>query len=93
MSSPEFKDWWKTFSATGDICPVRLGMSREELKTILGGPDDVGGTSRKHPTPAIWKYDNLEFHFELGANGPLWLIYSEAPSVSIRVINERESQR
>ena len=90
MPSSEFKTWWESFRVTGDICPVRLGTTREELRAILGEPDDVGGTSRKYPNPAIWKYHNLEFHFEQGQDGTLWLIYGEVdefPAVSIRVIN------
>ena len=93
MASAEFKTWWESFRVTGDICPVRLGMTRDDLRAILGEPDDVGGTSRKYPNPAIWKYGELEFHFEQGQDGTLWLIYSEVndvPAVSIRVINESQ---
>jgi hypothetical protein len=89
MSSAEFKTWWASFRTTGDICPVRLGMTRDQLKATLGEPDDVGGTSRKQRTPLIWKYDELEFHFEHGSDGSLWLIYSEVdnvPAISIRVV-------
>jgi hypothetical protein len=64
MSSPEFQSWWKHLKRTGDICPVHLGMSRDQVRAILGEPDDTGGTSRRHPTPSIWKYDRVEFHFE-----------------------------
>jgi hypothetical protein len=82
MPSSEFKTWWESFRVTGDICPVRLGMTRAELKTILGEPDAVGGTSRKHRTPAIWTYDDLEFHFEQGSDGSLWLIYREEDDIA-----------
>jgi hypothetical protein len=88
MSSSGFQSWWESFRVTGDICPVRLGMTRDELKAILGEPDNVGGTTRKHPTPAIWKYNDVEFHFELGSHGKLWLIYREfdnLPQISIRL--------
>lgn len=60
---------------TGDICPVRLGMSRAELRAILGEPDETGGTSRRHPSPRIWKYDRVEFHF--GPPDALVLIFME----------------
>ena len=96
MASSEYKTWWESFRVTGDICPVRLGMTRAELKAILGEPDDVGGTTRKQVTPLIWKYDELEFHFERGFDGSLWLIYSEVdnvPTISIRGMDERESAR
>jgi hypothetical protein len=69
-------------------------MTRDELKAILGEPDDVGGTSRRYPKPAIWKYDELEFHFEQEPDGRLWLISSEVddvPQVSIKVMYAGES--
>lgn len=87
MPSPEFQSWWDSFSRTGDICPLRLGMTRAELKAVIGEPDDVGGTSRRWRTPAIYKYAELEFHFGLGPQGLLELIYQEhddIPEVSIR---------
>jgi hypothetical protein len=71
-------------------------MTRDELKAILGEPDDVGGTTRKQVTSLIWKYDELEFHFERGFDGSLWLIYSEVdnvPTISIRGMDEKESAR
>lgn len=76
MPSESFNTWWNVFQRTGVISPIQLGCTRAELITILGEPDDVGGTSRKYPTPAIWKYGDLEFHFEQDA---LWLIYAESP--------------
>lgn len=82
MPSPEFQSWWDSFSRTGDICPLRLGMSRAELKAVLGEPDDVGGTSRRWRTPAIFKYADVEFHFGLGPQGRLTLIYQERDNIA-----------
>lgn len=82
MPSPEFQFWWDSFRQTGDICPLRLGMSRDELKAVLGEPDDVGGTSRKWRTPAIFKYADVEFHFGPGPQGTLILIYRERDGVA-----------
>lgn len=96
MPSREFKDWWREFRVTGDICPVRLGMTRDELKAIFGEPDDVSTMSRKQRVPAIWKYDDLEFHFEHEPDGKLWLIYSEEGEfvqISIKVIYAKEPRR
>lgn len=87
MPTPEFQSWWESFSRTGDICPLRLGMTRDELKAVLGEPDDVGVTSQRWRTPAIFKYAELEFHFGLGPHGLLELIYQERddiPEISIR---------
>jgi hypothetical protein len=78
MPSAAFIAWWKRFRETGEISPVRLGISREEMRLLFGDPDDVGGTSRKHRTPAIWKYGKLEFHFGPRSTDVLSLIYCES---------------
>jgi hypothetical protein len=81
MPSQDFLTWWSRFRESGDICPIRLGMSRDELRAILGSPDDTGGTSRRHRTAAIWKYNELEFHFGSGPDDSLRLIYLERDDV------------
>ena len=90
MPSAEFSAWWDSFRLTGDICPLRLGMSRDEIKTLLGQPDDTSTPSRKYRTPSILKYGDVEFHFGLGPEGRLQLIYLErdgVPQTSISLIN------
>ncbi len=77
MASLEFKQWYERFASTGDICPIRLGMSREHVRTAFGEPDDVGGTSSKRRDAAIWIYGGLEFHFDHTAGDELFLIYRE----------------
>ncbi|MFO0723110.1 MAG: hypothetical protein U1E65_04935 [Myxococcota bacterium] len=77
MPSFEFQRWYDNFCSTGDICPVRLGMSQAELRAVLGEPDETGGTSRKRRKPAIWVYGGLEFHFDHTANDELFLIYQD----------------
>jgi hypothetical protein len=44
---------------------IRLGMTREEVRSLLGDPDDTGGASRKYKHPCIWKYGDVEFHWPL----------------------------
>jgi hypothetical protein len=75
----EFQAWWEQLKSTGDICPLRLGMSREQLRAIFGEPDDTSVTSRRRPTPSIWKYGCVEFHF--AQTGSLVLIYVEDADV------------
>jgi hypothetical protein len=75
-----FETWWERFSATGDICPLRLGQTRDEVRAILGEPDDVSRVmprKRWKRLPAIWKYGDVELHFGSSAEEPLWLIYME----------------
>jgi hypothetical protein len=78
---------------TGDICPIRLGMSRVEVRAIFGDPEDTGGTSQKYPTPAIWKYGGLEFHFGSKPDDNLSLIYmerNEGVQISISAVDGAE---
>lgn len=53
----------KDFVQTGRFGSVALGQSRAHVRSFLGEPDDLGGTSRKHRKPAIWKYGSFEFSF------------------------------
>ncbi len=56
---------------------VRIGMTHEEVISILGKPDEIGGTSRKYKTPSICKYGDIELHFKPGKTGLLWMAYCE----------------
>jgi hypothetical protein len=76
MASVEIEGWCERVSSTGDIGPIRLGMSRERVRAIFGEPDDVGGTSRKRRPSAIWVYGGVEFHFDLAID-ELFLIYRD----------------
>ncbi len=85
MASDAFKSWWKKFGETGDICPVKLGCTREHIRALFGEPDQVGGTSRKHKMPAIWKYGELEFHFGHKSTDVLSLIWSDSPDGIVKI--------
>jgi hypothetical protein len=56
---------------------ISIGMTREEVVEALGPPDDVGGTSRKYRTPSIYKYGDIELHFEPWKSGRLVMAYTE----------------
>lgn len=56
---------------------IRAGMSRTEARAALGEPDQVGGTSRRYPTPSIFKYGDVELCFGPRASDGLTLVYSE----------------
>ena len=53
--------------------PVGLskGMTRTEVVTVLGEPDNTGGTSRKYRTPCIYVYGDIELTFESWKEGKL----------------------
>jgi hypothetical protein len=47
---------------------IRVGLSLEEVKTILGEPTDWGSTSRKYKMPMIYRWGKLEFAFTPARN-------------------------
>jgi hypothetical protein len=44
---------------------IRLGMTKADLRILLGSPDCWGGVTRKYKEPCIWKYDNAEFYWQV----------------------------
>lgn len=58
----------------GSFGPVELGMSREEVKEILGPPDGVM-TRRKDKTPTAFVYGKQEFYFVSSTDNRLCAIY------------------
>lgn len=75
-----FEDWRVKFHETGDICPVRLGCSREDLRALWGEPYDTS-VATKGGVPHILKYGDLELHFEPGPSGRLFLISNDEGGV------------
>lgn len=51
----------KTLLQTGFLGELRLGMSVQQVRKLLGEPDAVGNTSRKHRTPSLYLYGTVEF--------------------------------
>lgn len=68
------------------LSKIDLGMSREQVITILGEPDFYGGVSRKYKTPSIFKYDDIELHFTPYKNGILVTIWDENSEKVIKKI-------
>lgn len=46
-----------------DVKEIPLGLTREEVVSLLGEPDFKGGTSRKYRRPSCYKYGNIELWF------------------------------
>jgi hypothetical protein len=67
----------RSLPAVDVISRIRIGMTRDEVIEALGPPDDVGVTSRKHRTPSIFKYGEIELHFEPWKDGKLIRAYTE----------------
>lgn len=58
---------------------VRVGMSREDVIKILGEPTDTSMGTRKYPTPAIYKYGDMELYFSPWKSGRLQYWHKEYP--------------
>ena len=83
MASRRFQEGWAWFQATGDICPLRLGMSKPEIRDILSEPDDVKSVNPcKARTPRIWMYGNLRLHFD---DESLCLIHMDGDEGVVRI--------
>jgi hypothetical protein len=68
------------------LAHARLGMTRSEVIAVLGKPQAEGGTSRKYPTPSIFKYGDIELHFQPWKDGVLCVIWDEANEKVIETI-------
>jgi hypothetical protein len=62
------------FLKTGEFGPIRLGISRRQLRGHLGEPEDWGPAPRAKHNAGIWKYGDVEFHF---SGDTLWLIFAD----------------
>lgn len=51
------------FLRTGNLGDLTPGMSREQVRSLLGEPDAMGGTSRKYRRPCVWLYGSIELYF------------------------------
>jgi hypothetical protein len=49
---------------TLELGRIHLLQRSDDVVAILGKPDCVGGASRKHCWPAIWKYGDIELLFD-----------------------------
>jgi len=69
----------RDFAMTGRFGPVSLGVSRPQLRRLLGAPDDCGCAPCTVGKAKIWFYGDVEFHFtSKSATAAVWLIFSDA---------------
>lgn len=75
-----------------EISKIKIGMTRDEVMSILGEPDDVGGTSKKYKTPCVYVYGDFELSFLPWKTGTLIHIqYYHLKHTSRRFNNEKTS--
>lgn len=53
---------------------VKLGMTRAQVKEVLGPPHDMNIGTRKYWRPMVWKYGKTELHFGHEEDSGLWLV-------------------
>lgn len=56
----------RQFLATGRLGDLRLGDTVERVHALLGGPEDVGGVSSKHPWPSTYVYGTVKVFLSRG---------------------------
>src|SRR5829696_7212239 len=70
----------KDLLSTGQLGPIRLGTARTLIAELLGEPDDYSLNSRsrqrKRLPPAVWKYGDIELHFD-DTTDQVYLIFLE----------------
>jgi hypothetical protein len=70
--------------------PIGLGATRHELRRLLGEPTDTSVPTRSHPEPMIWKYGDIEYHFN--DNGRVWLVYSEDAEHNPQILGQLDKR-
>jgi hypothetical protein len=71
----------RDFLETGEFPGLNQTSTQEDLRQTIGEPDTVGGTSRKHRVPRIWRYGGVEFTFGMSSSSTLVLIHFDAPDI------------
>jgi hypothetical protein len=67
------------FIKTGHFGPVNACVTRTGLRTLLGPPDDFGCPPTSEDKAGIWKYGDMEFHFDSEKDDArLFLVFSDA---------------
>ncbi|MEX2214614.1 MAG: hypothetical protein WD768_10825 [Phycisphaeraceae bacterium] len=69
---------------------AQLGLTRDELRNLLGNPTDRSVPPRRRRESMIWKYGEIEYHF--GLDGKVWLIYTESPDGTPQVLAQSASE-
>jgi hypothetical protein len=85
MASSSYNQWFENLCKTGNISPIRLGMTRQELIETFGEPDQI--SLEKHSRPAgILKYGGLEFFFGQSQNDGLEMIFHDDDNGDIKFL-------
>jgi hypothetical protein len=53
----------RDFILTGKLGSLCVGMTQENVRSVMGEPHDTESTSRKYKRPIFWVYGDLEIYF------------------------------
>lgn len=62
----------QTFLVSGFLGPVGVGVERSVVEATFGSPQDFDASSKSHHVAEIWKYGDLELHFN---RDEVWLMH------------------
>jgi len=70
--------------------PIGLGSTREELRRLLGDPTDTSIRTRSQRESMVWKYGDIEYHFD--EDGRVWLVYTEDTDLNPLILGQLTRQ-
>lgn len=76
MANKKFIKWRDKILETKDISPLWFGMTQEHVISEFGKPDATSSEIR-NGRPLIFKYHDIEFHFDERYSHTLFLVFSE----------------
>jgi hypothetical protein len=79
-----FSRWREELFNSESIAPLAFGASQEEVTAVFGAPDDVS-THKKKGRALVFRYADIEFHFDHQREHRLHLIYREREDGSTRI--------
>ena len=65
---------------------VRIGMTRDEVVSILGDAEDFGPVPRSQSKATIFKYGDVELHFGDDIRGTLARVYMEVNQMGVTLL-------
>jgi len=84
MANECFTKWREELLRSGVIAPLRIGASQEEVAATFGPPERTS-LQKKKGRFVIFKYADIEFHFDAQKEHRLWLVYSESEDGEARI--------
>jgi hypothetical protein len=62
-----------------DVQKITKEMTRSQMMETFGEPTAVGGTTRRHKTPMVYRYDQIEIAFGPGRDSTVFYVMDVGP--------------